>query len=159
MDRLWLFSVRDTDIRNFDFLSDKKRLEELSIVITANKEEHTAYGLPSFKNSPSLKNITLDVDVKDLDFIAENQKLAFVSVYPNHTNIEDISGLKNKPELVWLSLGNVDCADMSVLLELPALEKLEIIGTIIPDDIRDKLKERDVEITNLSTEDYEKKTS
>ena len=151
-----LFRAYGTDIRNFDFLNNSDSLTIIQVYVKDTEQEHTADGMPSLRKCQWLWSLGLSVDVKNLDFIAENQHLKVVGIWPNNTNIEDISGLKNKPELTSLSLHNVDCSDMSPLLELENLQDLSVIGTIIPDDIMEKLTERKVRIKNLSVEDYKK---
>lgn len=158
MKRLRYLSLYDTHIRKADFLSDLPDLEWL----TLNYDTMIPYGpalesVPSLRNSPDLERLMLFANVEDLDFIAENPALHSIGIGSDKSEIKDISGLGNKPELEWAYLWNVNCQDYSVLLDLPSLEFIYICGTPIPDDIKDKLTEKGVEIVNETVEEYNKR--
>lgn len=154
MKRLSSFSALETHITDYGFLEDMTELEWLSIWPKTNATQYAPKCIPSLKNSPGLRSAGIGAGIEDLGFIADNTALEFFGCEAYATEIKDISGLRNKPELRSLSLYNVNCSDMSVLLELPALKKLEIRGTLIPDDIKEKLVSKGVEIKNQTMEEY-----
>ena len=154
MKRLTHLGFNYTHVTDFGFISELSNLELFEIHSPDN--EHFAETMPSLKNSPNLYHLSIDANIEDLDLIAENPELTEVRIATSSTVIKDISSLTNKPKLEVLELIGVDCSDMSYLLALKGLKRLTVVGTIIPDDIRDKLTEWGVSIENLSVEDYNK---
>ena len=156
MKHLRSLGLYDTHIENADFLADLPELWILYLNSTFEPAQYPVKKIPSLRNSPDLICINMWIDTENLDFIADNPALTDLHISAQNTEIKDISGLKNKPELHFLSLYNVNCEDLSVLLELPSLDYLYLYGTIIPDEIKDKLTERGVEVYNMTMEEYNK---
>lgn len=141
-------TIECTNITNFDFLVHFSELEQLWIMHSPGNGANALTGnLPSLKTAPNLEDIRiLNIDVDNLNFIADSPNLKSLQVHPYDTKIHDLSGLQNKPELSSLMLDNTDCSDYSVLLDLPALTYLCIDETELPDDIKLALEEKGVAI-------------
>jgi hypothetical protein len=150
MHRLKHFTAMGTQITDFGFITDFPQLDSFSAVCNSKYPEIRAANIPSLKNSPAIDYVYVYVDVEDLDFIADLPELKDLTVVPRNTDINDISGLKNKTALKSLILGNVNCSDFSVLLDLPSLQCVVIEGTLLPDDIKNGLAENGVSIKNYA---------
>ena len=150
MHRLKHFTAMGTQITDFGFITDFPQLDSFSAVCNSKYPEIRAANIPSLKNSPAIDYVYVYVDVEDLDFIADLPELKDLTVVPRNTDINDISGLKNKTALKSLILGNVNCSDFSVLLDLPSLNVVVIEGTLLPDDIKNRLAKNGVSIDNYA---------
>ncbi|MBO4877336.1 MAG: hypothetical protein J5501_04945 [Ruminococcus sp.] len=141
----------DDDLLEVDFLTKLTKLEDLYLWRDF-EDPGKIKKIPSLKNSPDLYRVNiLEASVEDLDFISENTALKDLTIHSYLSGVKDISGLRNKTVLERLTLWNADCTDFSVLLELPELKDLTVIGSIIPDEIRNELISRDVKVTNYPT--------
>ncbi len=147
MKNLKRFSAIDTNLTNIDFIANFTKLESLCIVGQSNNPKSIMNSIPSLENAQNLEYVYLFcVNVGNLDFIADNQNLKYLTVISDNTEISDLSGLKNKDKLQILELESVVCEDYSVLLELTALEQLSVTGTPLPEEIKEHLSEKGVEV-------------
>ena len=149
--------IINTACTDFSVLGDMPALERLAIE-GGKKEKRSGadddFIFPSLKSSVELNYIYLEnVELSELDFIADNTAIENLVVHPEYTQITDISGLKGKTKLEVLALYNVSCNDFSVLRELPALKTVTITGSTIPEDIVKELEERNVEVENPGPEE------
>lgn len=141
----------DDDLLEVDFLTKLTKLEVLYLWRDF-EDPGKIKKIPSLKNSPDLYRVNiLEASVEDLDFISENTALKDLTIHSYLSGVKDISGLRNKTVLERLTLWNADCTDFSVLLELPELKDLTVIGSMIPDDIRNELISRGVQVDNYPT--------
>ena len=141
----------DDDLLDVDFLTKLTKLEDLYLWREV-EDPGKIKKIPSLKNSPNLYRVNiLEASVDDLDFISENTALKDLTIHSYLSGVKDISGLRNKPVLERLTLWNADCTDFSVLTELPELKDLIVIGSMIPDDIRNELISHGVEVDNYPT--------
>ena len=141
----------DDDLLDVDFLTKLTKLEHLTLW-REYEDTSKLKRIPSLRNSPDLYYVNiLEDSMEDLGFISENSALKYLTIHSFNIGVKDISGLRNKPFLETLTLWNADCTDYSVLLELPALKDLTVIGSMIPDDIRNELLSRGVQVDNYLT--------
>ncbi len=147
MKNLKSFSAIDTNLTNIDFITNFTKLESLCVVGQSNNPSSIMNSITSLENAQNLEYVYLFcVNVEDLDFISDNQNLKYLTVISDNTEISDLSGLKNKEKLQILELESVVCEDYSVLLELTALEQLSITGTPLPEELKEQLSEKGVEV-------------
>lgn len=148
------FSSMNTSITNFDFISAFTNLESLTV---AGDEYQgiTIQHLPSLENSPQLNYANLYIDVDNLDFLAESSNLEYLAIISSNTEIQDISGLQNKPKLRYLRLDSVHCSDYSVLLDMPSLKSLHIDESVLPDDVFIALEKKGVSMSHYDDEQEE----
>ncbi|MBO4877726.1 MAG: hypothetical protein J5501_06960 [Ruminococcus sp.] len=149
--------IIDTACTDFSVLGDMPALERLAIE-GSKKEECTGadddFIFPSLKSSVELNYVNIEnVEISNLDFIADNKAIEKLTVHPEYTQITDISGLKGKTKLKELELYNVSCTDFSVLRELTALKKVTIAGSTIPEDIVKELEKRYAVVKNPGLEE------
>lgn len=154
MKNLKRFSAIDTNLTNIDFITNFNELESLCIVGQSNNPKSIMNSIPSLRNAQNLEYVYLFcVNVEDLDFVSNNPSLKYLTVISEHAVISDLSGLKNKEKLQILELENVVCEDYSILLELTALEQLSIMGTPLPEEIKQHLSEKGVEVVEKEVQE------
>jgi len=147
MKNLKHFSALYTNLTNIDFITGLTKLESLSVCGNSDNPESIIKNIPELEYLSDLEYVYLFyVDVENLDFLSNCTDLKNLTVVTHGTEIIDISGLKNKQKLKSVYLENVNCSDYSVLLELPALEYLDIYESEIPVEIKNELFNKNVKI-------------
>ena len=105
--------------------------------------------LSDFKEVVSLKTFTIlqiseskITDISDVKYLINLEEFSVPGM-----NISDISGLKfcQKLKRVTITGMNTD-TDCSVFLELPELEYLRVDEGVLPEDVKEKLLEKGVEV-------------
>lgn len=147
MKNLKHFAALNTNLTNIDFITGFTKLESLSACGDPDNPESIIKNIPELEKLVDLKYVYLFyVDLENLDFLSDCDDLETLTVVTHGSEITDISGLKNKQKLRFISLKSVNCSDYSVLLELPSLEYLEIDTSEIPVEIKNKLLNRNIKI-------------